>query len=377
MEVVVGLVVGLFIGAGIVFWIRRRQPEPLSSAAEQRRRMTDSARSPALADVVSDSLEAVDLAVLVFGSQGEEIYRNPAGQFPRFTRPTRAVIDGEIRDSVAEVLQATKAGAALSTAFEREVDIYGPPRAALTVRALAIQHDDPGGVVVIVNDATKERQLDEVRRSFVANVSHELRTPVGAIAVLAETLTASEDPTVIKKLGTRLQEAALRLGDMIEDLLELSRTESGTVVKAVNIDVASFIGDAVSNLSESAATAGVAVTVNVTPPSILMRGDARQLRSAVQNLVDNAIKYSGSGSEVRVDAAAEGDKVTITVADEGIGIPESALERIYERFYRVDGARRRQTGGTGLGLSIVRHVVSNHDGVISADSVEGEGTTFR
>ncbi|NNC42638.1 MAG: hypothetical protein HKO03_05315 [Acidimicrobiia bacterium] len=164
---------------------------------------------------------------------------------------------------------------------------------------------------------------------------------------------------------------------MIEDLLELSRTESGTVVKAVNIDVASFIGDAVSNLSESAATAGVAVTVNVTPPSILMRGDARQLRSAVQNLVDNAIKYSGSGSEVRVDAAAEGDKVTITVADEGIGIPESALERIYERFYRVDGARRRQTGGTGLGLSIVRHVVSNHDGVISADSVEGEGTTFR
>lgn len=377
MGVVVGLVVGLVIGSGLTFWFVRRQPESPRGAPDPRLRMTHPASGPALADVVSDSLEAVDLAVLVFGPQGEEIYRNPAGQFPTFTRPTRAVIDGEIRDLVGEVLQAEKAGAPLSPAFEREVDIYGPPRAALTVRALATVDGDPGGVVVIVNDVTKDRQLDEVRRSFVANVSHELRTPVGAIAVLAETLTASDDPVIIKRLGNRLQGAALRLGDMIEDLLELSRTESGTTVKAANVDVASFIGDAVSNLAESATTAGVDVKVNLTPPSILIQGDKRQLRSAIQNLVDNAIKYSGAGSEVRIDATVDGEKVIITVADQGIGIPEAALGRIYERFYRVDGARRRETGGTGLGLSIVRHVVSNHDGDISAESVEGEGTTFR
>lgn len=376
MEIVVGLFVGLVLGAGLTFWFVRHQPETVAPVSDHRRRMTDSAASPALADVVSDSLEAVDLAVLVFGPQGEEIYRNPAGHFQTFARPTRAVIDGEIRDLVGEVLNSETAGGDAPT-FERQVDIYGPPRAALTVRALATETGAPGGVVVIVNDVTKERQLDEIRRSFVANVSHELRTPVGAIAVLAETLTTSDDPATIKRLGNRLQAAALRLGDMIEDLLELSRTEGGTAVKVANLDVASFIGDAVANLDESAATAGVAVKVNLHPTSILITGDARQLRSAVQNLLDNAIKYSSAGSEVRVDANVAGENVIITVADQGIGIPESALGRIYERFYRVDGARRRETGGTGLGLSIVRHVVSNHHGEISAESVEGEGTTFR
>ncbi len=377
MDLVVGLVVGLSLGAIFTYWLLTRSSKKGHAPVEQRRRMVDSVSSPVLADIVSDSLEAVDLGVLVFGGSGEEVYRNPAARFQTFSRSARAVIDGEIRDLLHAVLQAQEADPGSSSEpREQEVDLYGPPRAVLSLRALPAANRDPGGVVVIVSDVSNERRLDEVRRSFVANVSHELRTPVGAIAVLAETLSASNDPATIKRLGDRLQFAALRLGDMIEDLLELSRTEGGSLVKAENLDVGLFIGDAVANLAESAARAKVEVKVRLTPEAISVNGDKRQLRSAVQNLLDNAIKYSEPGSEIQVDAVVRGEWVVLSVADQGIGIPASALDRIYERFYRVDGSRRRETGGTGLGLSIVRHVVSNHGGDISAVSVEGEGTTF-
>ncbi len=375
MELLFGIVLGLVIGAVGTQLLRPRPaaspatPTPASSATPT---TASSSRDQAgSSDALQSSLQAIDLGILVFDSHGTEIYRNPAGQFASLTRPTQAIIDGEVRELIASMVDAEVAAPA-----EREVVLYGPPRTVLLIRALPSLVDDARGFVVVIDDVTRERQLDEVRRSFVTNVSHELRTPVGAIAVLAETMSASDDPATIERLGERLTTAAHRLGDMIEDLLELSRTEGDEIAEAEAVAISDVISDVTANLTASAQAVGVDLVVSVEPVDLVVRGDRRQLRSAVQNLVDNAIKYSDAGGEIRIVARPGGKGVSISVADEGIGIPEADLDRVFERFYRVDAARRRETGGTGLGLSIVRHVALNHGGDVSAFSVEGEGTTF-
>ncbi len=375
MELLFGIVLGLVIGAVGTQLLRPRPaaspatPTPASSATPT---TASSSRDQAgSSDALQSSLQAIDLGILVFDSHGTEIYRNPAGQFASLTRPTQAIIDGEVRELIASMVDAEVAAPA-----EREVVLYGPPRTVLLIRALPSLVDDARGFVVVIDDVTRERQLDEVRRSFVTNVSHELRTPVGAIAVLAETMSASDDPATIERLGERLTTAAHRLADMIEDLLELSRTEGDEIAEAEAVAISDVISDVTANLTASAQAVGVDLVVSVEPVDLVVRGDRRQLRSAVQNLVDNAIKYSDAGGEIRIVARPGGKGVSISVADEGIGIPEADLDRVFERFYRVDAARRRETGGTGLGLSIVRHVALNHGGDVSAFSVEGEGTTF-
>ena len=364
MELLIGLALGLIAGV-VGYHVLRSAPDTPIERAHAK----PVVREPS--DAVRSSLRAIELGILVFDSDGEEIYRNPAGHFASMTRPAQAVIDGEVRDLVLEMRDAN-----LQAPSEREVELYGPPHTVLLVRALPSLVDDALGFVVIIDDVTKDRKLAEVRRSFVANVSHELRTPVGAISVLAETMAASDDPATIERLGERLTTAAHRLGDMIEDLLELSRTEGDEVAEAELVSIADIAADVVANLSAAADAAGVTMAIAVDPANLAVSGDRRQLRSAVQNLVDNAIKYSESGGEIRISAQIRGQWASISVADQGIGIPESDLDRVFERFYRVDAARRRETGGTGLGLSIVRHVAINHGGDVSAFSVEGEGTTF-
>jgi two-component system sensor histidine kinase SenX3 len=365
MELAVGLVIGAVLG---ILGAQLRWPTRPAAAGEANGG-DDGGDEPTRA--LRSSLQALDLGILVFDSGGGEIYRNPAGFFPSLTRPTQAIINGEVRDLVAAM-----AGSEQREPQAREIELYGPPRSALLLRGLPSVVDDERGFVVIIDDVTRERQLQEVRRSFVSNVSHELRTPVGAIAVLAETLASTDDPATIARLSERLSTAAHRLGDMIEDLLELSRTETSGTARAESVLVNDVVDDAVQNLAEPARVARVGVTTRVVPIDLALTGDRRQLRSAVQNLLDNAIKYSEPGGQVSVTAEVRDDRIVVSVADEGIGIPAADLDRVFERFYRVDAARRRDTGGTGLGLAIVRHVVMNHDGEVSATSVEGEGTTF-
>ena len=364
MELLIGVVLGLIAGV-VGAYLFRSTPDASTD------RPPSKSVGPEPSDAVRSSLRAIELGILVFDSAGQEIYRNPAGHFASMTRPTQAIIDGEVRDLVLSMRDAS-----LQAPSEREVELYGPPRTVLLVRALPSLVDDALGFVVTIDDVTSERQLAEVRRSFVANVSHELRTPVGAIAVLAETMSASTDRATIERLGDRLTTAAHRLGDMIEDLLELSRTEGNEALEAELVPVDAIVTDVVRNLAASAEAAGVTVATTVEPDDLAVSGDRRQLRSAIQNLVDNAIKYSEAGGEIRISAQIRGQWASISVADQGIGIPEADLDRVFERFYRVDAARRRETGGTGLGLSIVRHVAINQGGDVSAFSVEGEGTTF-
>jgi two-component system sensor histidine kinase SenX3 len=281
----------------------------------------------------------------------------------------------------------------------RRLELVGPPRQVvdLTARRLGSPRlrtgpgsqrgaarsnevaagvvDASGYVVVIVDDVTERRRLEEMRRDFVANISHELRTPVGALSLLAETITAEDDPDVVARLSGRLHAEATRLARIVDELLLLSHIESG-LDEARPVRIGDVVDAAIERTAGAAAAAGIEVESDVPDPAVEVPGDRAQLVSALANLLGNAITYSDPGAPVVVSATPVDRWLEVAVVDHGIGIPARDVERIFERFYRVDRARSRRTGGTGLGLAIVRHVVTNHGGVISVASTEGEGSTF-
>jgi two-component system sensor histidine kinase SenX3 len=217
----------------------------------------------------------------------------------------------------------------------------------------------------------------------VANVSHELKTPVGALSVLAETLQDERDPATVQRLAGRMLAEAERAANTIDDLMELSRIELGGDRTVEQVKVADVVAGAIDRVRELARRADITVTA-LEPVDRMGRrssllsidGDRRQLVSALGNLVENAVKYSDPGSSVQVRVRQVDGAVEISVLDHGVGIPANDLDRVFERFYRVDQARSRATGGTGLGLSIVRHVATHHGGSVGVSSIEGEGSTF-
>ena len=231
-------------------------------------------------------------------------------------------------------------------------------------------------VLLLVDDHTQERRVEEVRRDFVANVSHELKTPIGALSLLAETIADESDPEVVKRLSSHLRDESFRVSHIVDDLLTLSRIEGDGSIVHVPVAISSVVDEAVARVRPVAEHRNVAIDVQPVDPAVEVEGDRSQLTSALFNLLDNAVKYSEGGSNVEVEVEAAPSTVVITVRDHGIGIPSRDLERIFERFYRVDKARSRETGGTGLGLSIVRHAVQNHGGEVTVTSREGEGSTF-
>jgi len=216
-----------------------------------------------------------------------------------------------------------------------------------------------------------------VRRDFVANVSHELKTPIGALEVLAETLATETDPAVSRPLAERMVKEAERLARIVDDLLDLSLIETQEAPNRDAVPVEMLVDEAVDRLRPMAAAAGIDLQCLVGDAHATVVCDRRQVVSAISNLIDNAVKYSEPGSVVAVTTAVEDQQLVLTVSDSGIGIPRGDPERIFERFYRVDHARSRDTGGTGLGLSIVRHIAQAHSGEVTVESTEGQGSTFR
>jgi two-component system, OmpR family, sensor histidine kinase SenX3 len=261
---------------------------------------------------------------------------------------------------------------------ERLVTLTGPPPRVIRVSAQVIfDGQRPLGAVAVIDDRTEATRIDQVRRDLVANLSHELRTPIGAIALLAETLSGESDGAVRERLIGRISTEADRVGDIIEDLLELSRVELEGTPRHDMVDVEALLASAADLVRASAGARGVRLARLPAPGDLRLVGDRGQLLTAVVNLLENAINYSDADSEIELGSAEHGTgTVDIVVRDRGIGIPQHEHERIFERFYRVDKARSRGTGGTGLGLSIVRHIVVNHDGEILVRSREGEGATF-
>jgi two-component system sensor histidine kinase SenX3 len=318
---------------------------------------------------LSWALGAIANGVVIFDDRGEIAYRNdPAASFLA-ARHSDALVEEAITTMASDALRGRGA--------EREIELFGPPRRVLSVRAVPLENGTrPSGVLVVVEDTSERRRLENVRRDFVANISHELKTPVGALALLAETLLDEDDPDVAKRLAERLANEAFRVGNTIDDLLELSRLEVATGLATDEVTVAHVVGDAADRVRPAAEQRGIEIEVEQTPLRLTVVGDRRQLVSAVTNLLDNAVKYSEPGSSIGVRARTDGTWVDLAVHDRGIGIPRRDLERIFERFYRVDRARSRDTGGTGLGLAIVRHVASNHRGEVRVESREGVGSTF-
>jgi two-component system sensor histidine kinase SenX3 len=355
---VVVAIAATLIGFGLGVWRTRR--------VLRDRQLSYPATSPRGDDGTSmlDVVEGSRIGVIVSDSSGAIVYRNPA----------------------ARVLSGTHAGVLVDEAIERHlgraergkrteevIELYGPPKSVLFVSAAPTTH---GGAYAFIEDISERRRIDAVRTDFVANISHELKTPVGALAVLAETLADEDDPATIRRIADRMLEEAHRAARTIDDLMELSRIELGGEHVRDGVDTGDIIRAAVERVAEIARRREITIDWLERDESVTVTGDQRQLVSAVGNLVENAVKYSEVGGLVQIRSRVVAPWVEFMVTDQGPGIPSRDLDRIFERFYRVDKARGRDTGGTGLGLSIVRHVATNHGGDVQVSSREGEGSTF-
>jgi two-component system sensor histidine kinase SenX3 len=232
-------------------------------------------------------------------------------------------------------------------------------------------------VLLTADDLTESRRIDEVRRDFVANISHELKTPIGAIGLLSETLVlAADDPAHVKKFAAQLITESERLGALTKDIIELSRLQSVDALENSEETGIDKIVQAAIDANEVVARARSIEIIRAKKSKLRVMGDRGLLQVAVSNLIANAVKYSPDGTRVGVGVRSSKGFVEIAVTDQGVGIPEADLDRVFERFYRVDPARSRATGGTGLGLAIVKHVVSNHGGDVRVWSQPGKGSTF-
>jgi two-component system sensor histidine kinase SenX3 len=267
---------------------------------------------------------------------------------------------------------------------EGEIDIStgGLPNrtTSFAVRVAPLGREVGGGglVLLLVEDQTERRRIEEVRRDFVANTSHELKTPVGALALLAETVEdAADDPEAVRRFAGRMRQEATRLTNLVQDMITLSRIQAvEPIPDPAPVDLDEVVAEALDRCRMKASARGIELA-STGVRRLFVRGDEELLVTALRNLLDNAVAYSPERTRVVVSTTqVSADAVELSVTDQGIGIPERDLERIFERFYRVDPARSRVTGGTGLGLAIVKHVTAAHGGKVTVSSKEGAGSTF-
>jgi two-component system sensor histidine kinase SenX3 len=355
------------------------------------------------------SLDTLPLGLVLCDESGTVLYRNEMASSMMASRQGDVLAAQAVTELLA---QAWDHGSA-----ERILDLYGPPRRTLGVRATQIDDGRRAlGVIAVIEDISERKRLDEIRRDFIANISHELKTPMGALGLLSETLLVEKDRDVAKRLTERIHSEAFRVSRIIDDLLDLSRLESDLETPNELVPVNLAIVEATDRVRSIAEQQHVTLEMVEPEVPLTVRGDRRQLVSALHALLENAITYAAEGSTVTIRStvgeekgegsgeeppgeggasapaipapqaewtsshpnglAPAGKTARISVIDRGIGIPAKDLERIFERFYRVDRGRSRETGGTGLGLAIVRHVAQNHGGVVEVESREGEGSTF-
>jgi two-component system phosphate regulon sensor histidine kinase PhoR len=329
-------------------------------------------------DRAGQILDALDDGVLLLDGAGRLLVANPAARswfgLPDALRPglpAKRVLGVPQVTALAEQAAATRAPVAGSCTL-----VFPEPR-TLAMRAFPLADRGPTGrIVVTVTDITQRHRLEVLRRDFVANASHELKTPVAAVRALAETLLTAlpDDPEAGRRFAERIGREAERLEVLARDLLDLSRVERGTLdVEPVDlVGLAKEVADGYTDLAEERR---VRLHTELQP-QLSLRGDRAQLGLLVSNLLDNALRHTPAKGTVCVRLEAAEGRAVIQVADTGEGIPAGELSRVFERFYRVDKARARQTGGTGLGLAIVRHVAEAHGGTVRVDSELGRGSSF-
>ncbi len=251
----------------------------------------------------------------------------------------------------------------------------GEGKREITVNVIPLS--DGELVLVMLRDESEAQRVHEVRRDFVANISHELKTPIGALSLLSEAvMEAKDDSESVTKFASRMQIEAKRLTDLVQEIIQLSRVQDSDPLHEAEVLLTSdLIKEALDQCRTTADARKISLFFQESKDAYI-QGDHDQLTMAINNLIENAVNYSPQGTKVSVSTSTENGIISIAVSDQGIGIPEAEVERIFERFYRVDPARSRETGGTGLGLSIVKHIVTKHGGEISVWSSENVGSTF-
>jgi two-component system, OmpR family, sensor histidine kinase SenX3 len=321
--------------------------------------------------------DGVDTALEVIGSTGVVLDADSRVLRASISAVALGIVDD--RDIVYQpILDLVRESRTEGVPMAREFELPGQAKSAPPIHLLV--RVAPLGLrlmLVVADDRSEMYRLDAVRRDFVANISHELKTPIGAVSLLAEALQYSaDDPDQVRSFAETLEREGHRLAEMTNDIIELTRLQSvGTIEDPEVVSIDAVVEQAIATNSVLATKSGITVAVSATTGAYVM-GDASSLATAVHNLVRNAITYSRGPSRVGVGATVKSGIVEISVTDQGQGIAHGDLERIFERFYRSDPARSRETGGTGLGLAIVKHVVNNHDGEVRVWSQLGKGSTF-
>ncbi|TFC82599.1 two-component sensor histidine kinase [Cryobacterium cheniae] len=359
--VLVALALGLAVGAGFM---------TLLHMAEHHGRRAAEVVNPAVPDGVDQVLDALETAGAVVDPSNNVIKASQAAVSMGLVW-NRQLVHTELLDLIGQV---RRSGEPISENLILSRGPFGDASMRVRVRLARL---GTRYVLLLAEDRTEAFRLDEVRRDFVANISHELKTPIAAVGLLAEALNqAADEPLQVRRFATRLTTESGRLSRLTQEIIELSRLQaqdSLTEPEIVNVDA--IVAAAVDQSRVTAEAAQVTIALGKKSRAEVS-GDERLLVMAVHNLVANAVNYSGDGSRVGVGVRKNAGVVEISVTDQGVGIEEADLDRIFERFFRVDQARSRHTGGTGLGLAIVKHIVQIHGGDIRVWSQPGSGSTF-
>jgi two-component system sensor histidine kinase SenX3 len=337
--------------------------------SERAQRKIPESPEPAVPSGVATVLSVLRSSAVVMGPEDQVLQASAPAHVLGIVRGERLVVD----DILMMVRQVRRDG----EIRQQDLEIVRGRLGATQYVSARVAPLGSQLVLVLVEDRTRERRLDAIRRDFTVNISHELKTPVGALILLADAVSeASDDPEAVQRFSDRMRIEASRLSQLVKEIIELSRLQGDDPLENPGpVDINAVIETAVDRCRIDAEDRDIKIVVK-TEPALEVMGSEDQLAMAIGNLVENAVNYSPDGTRVAVAAHPIGDLVEVTVSDQGVGIPSSDLERVFERFYRVDRARSRETGGTGLGLSIVKHIASIHGGDVRVWSVEGQGSTF-
>lgn len=367
--VVLAAVIALLVGGavGVIGGRRLRRPplpEPPSEVPA----------TPVLTSDATDLLAALRSVPVVVDRSDKVIYSPPRAAALGIVRGTELVHE--------QLLTLVRRVRRDDDACDAELELSrGPLGAGKLDLAVRISPLGSAYIVLLIDDQTQSRRVEETRRDFVVNVSHELKTPVAGLTLLAEAVDdARDDPEAVHRFSGRMKVEATRLSRLVQEIVQLSRLQVGdTLDEPVLVDVRACVREAVGDLSFIAGNKDITVTSALGDPAVLadVWGDPNLITTAVRNLVENAINYSEEHTKIAVIVTpSASDLIKVVVKDQGSGIPAAELDRIFERFYRVDAARSRRTGGTGLGLAIVKHIAANHGGDVRVWSEPGHGSTF-
>lgn len=354
------LAIGVAVGILLSSWLRRRRRQAVAEST-----------GITVAQMLQRIVALMPLGAAVVDRHRDVVYHNERARELGLVRVRQ--LDDQAWQAAQQALDGD------DVEFDLRPAKRAPGRSGLSVHGHArlLSEEDRRFAAVFVHDQSDYARMEAARRDFVANVSHELKTPVGAMALLAEALLASaDDSETVRRFAEKVLVEANRLGDMVAELIELSRLQGAERLPNVTpIDVDSVVSEAISRHKVAADNADIEVRTD-SPSGLRVLGDQTLLVTALANLVSNAIAYSPKGSLVSISRRRRGENVEIAVTDRGIGIALEDQERVFERFFRGDKARSRATGGSGLGLAIVKHVAANHNGSIGVWSKPGTGSTF-